>query len=142
MAGRTLLQQAAPITFGLKAAGWLLGLDGARADLAALRRTGLWLQFGGAVGTLAALGDAGLEVAAATAERLELTMPATPWHTNRVPAARLAGSLAAACGAMGKVARGRRAAGPDARSASFARAASGAGLRRCPRSATRSAPSP
>ena len=105
MAGRTLLQQAAPITFGLKAAGWLLGLDGARADLAALRRTGLWLQFGGAVGTLAALGDAGLEVAAATAERLELTMPATPWHTNRVPAARLAGSLAAACGAMGKVAR-------------------------------------
>jgi 3-carboxy-cis,cis-muconate cycloisomerase len=105
MAGRTLLQQAAPTTFGLKAAGWLLGLDGARSDLAALRRTGLWLQFGGAVGTLAALGDAGLEVAAAMAERLELTMPTTPWHTNRVPAARLAGSLAVACGAMGKVAR-------------------------------------
>ncbi len=105
MAGRTLLQQAAPITFGLKAAGWLLGLDGARSDLAALRRTGLWLQLGGAVGTLAALGDAGLEVAAAMAERLELMLPPAPWHSNRVPAARLAGSLSVACGAMGKVAR-------------------------------------
>ncbi len=104
MPGRTLLQQAAPVSFGLKAAGWLVGLEGARTELLQVRRTGLWLQFGGAVGTLAALGDAGLPVAAAIAERLELTLPPMPWHAIRLAPARLAGALALACGAMAKVA--------------------------------------
>src|SRR6185312_13920250 len=57
--GRTLLQQALPVTFGLKAANWLAGLDGARRELAEVRRDVLAVQFGGAVGTLAALGDRG-----------------------------------------------------------------------------------
>ena len=105
LAGRTLLQQALPVTFGLKAAGWLSGLDEARADLAAVRDGGLALQLGGAVGTLASLGDGGLEAAAEVARRLELALPALPWHTVRTRPARLACALGAAAGAMGKVAR-------------------------------------
>src|SRR5207248_3264376 len=64
MAGRTLLQQAAPITFGLKAAHWLVGLSGAHKELVEVRERVLALQFGGAVGTLADLDDRGLEIAA------------------------------------------------------------------------------
>jgi 3-carboxy-cis,cis-muconate cycloisomerase len=105
LAGRTLLQQALPVTFGLKAAGWLSGLDEARAELAAVRDGGLTLQLGGAVGTLASLGDDGLEAAAEVARRLELALPALPWHTVRTRPARLACALGAAAGAMGKVAR-------------------------------------
>src|ERR1700742_2673747 len=59
MIGRTLLQQAVPVTFGLVAAGWLAALDGARAGLARVRAERLAVQFGGAAGTLAALGDEG-----------------------------------------------------------------------------------
>lgn len=105
MPGRTLLQQGAPTTFGLKAAGWLIALDGARSGLAEVRRRELAIQLGGAVGTLAALGDHGLEVAAAMAERLELAMPVAPWHSIRLRPARLASGLGVAAGVMGKVAR-------------------------------------
>src|SRR5690349_16894692 len=56
MIGRTLLQQAVPVTFGLVAAGWMTGLDEARRTLATVRRERLAVQFGGAAGTLAALG--------------------------------------------------------------------------------------
>ena len=60
MAGRTLLQQALPITFGLKAAGWLdSALDGARAARLGAAR----VQLGGAAGTLASLGSEGARVA-------------------------------------------------------------------------------
>src|SRR4051795_7160715 len=82
--GRTLLQQALPLTFGLKAAGWLVGLDEARAELAGVRERGPALQLGGAVGTLASLGDSGLDVAAEAARRLELAEPTLPWHTVRL----------------------------------------------------------
>ena len=68
--GRTLLQQALPLTFGLKAAGWLVGLDESRAMLAAVREYGLALQLGGAVGTLASLGDEGLAVTTEVSRRL------------------------------------------------------------------------
>jgi 3-carboxy-cis,cis-muconate cycloisomerase len=105
MAGRTLLQQAAPITFGLKAAGWLGGLDEVRAELSDLRANGLAVQLGGAVGTLASLGDDGLSAVASVARTLELAEPALPWHTVRTRPARLACALGAAAGVMGKIAR-------------------------------------
>jgi 3-carboxy-cis,cis-muconate cycloisomerase len=103
--GRTLLQQALPLTFGLKAALWLTGIDGARAELIAVREGGLAVQLGGAVGTLAALGDRGLEVVAAVAAQLELAEPELPWHTIRLRPARLAAALGTALGVMAKVAR-------------------------------------
>jgi 3-carboxy-cis,cis-muconate cycloisomerase len=105
LAGRTLLQQALPITFGLKAAGWLTGLDEARAQLDAVRERGLALQLGGAVGTLASLGGEGLVIASAVARSLELAEPALPWHTLRTRPARLACALGEAAGVMGKIAR-------------------------------------
>jgi 3-carboxy-cis,cis-muconate cycloisomerase len=105
LAGRTLLQQAAPITFGLKAAGWLSGLDEARAELEAIREDGLALQLGGAVGTLAALGEDPRTVVAAVAASLDLAEPALAWHTVRTRPARLAAALGVAVGAMAKVAR-------------------------------------
>ena len=82
MAGRTLLQQAVPITFGLKAAGWLVGLDEAAQRLDAVRRTRLAAQLGGAAGTLAALGDAGIDVLSRFARELGLAEPVLPWHTD------------------------------------------------------------
>ncbi len=105
MAGRTLLQQALPITFGLKAAGWLVGLDEAARRLEELRRTRLAVQLGGAAGTLASLGPAGGEVLAALADELGLAEPALPWHTVRTRVAELAGALGTAAGVAGKVAR-------------------------------------
>ncbi len=100
MAGRTLLQQALPVTFGLKAAGWLDATLDARAGLA---RTRFDVQLGGAAGTLAAFGDDGPRVAAALAERLGLGAPDLPWHTARGRVAELGAALAVAAGAMGKV---------------------------------------
>jgi 3-carboxy-cis,cis-muconate cycloisomerase len=105
VAGRTLLQQALPLTFGLKAAGWLVGLDGARAELTEIRGHVLAVQLGGAVGTLATYGDQGLEVVTAVAEELGLAEPELPWHTIRLRPARLAGALGSALGVIGKIAR-------------------------------------
>jgi 3-carboxy-cis,cis-muconate cycloisomerase len=101
--GRTLLQQALPITFGLRAASWLGGLDDAAARLAAVRDERLALQFGGAAGTLASLGDDGLAVAEALARRLELPLPSVPWQSNRSRMVELAAALGEAAGAAGKV---------------------------------------
>jgi 3-carboxy-cis,cis-muconate cycloisomerase len=103
--GRTLLQQALPVTFALKAALWLSGIDGALADLRAVRETELAVQFGGAVGTLANLGDRGLEVAARLGDRLGLAAPAVPWHTVRLRPARIATALGATLGVLGKIGR-------------------------------------
>jgi 3-carboxy-cis,cis-muconate cycloisomerase len=102
MAGRTLLQQAVPVTFGLKAAGWMTALETAAAALQDADRA-LPAQLGGAAGTLAALGDRGPEVAAAFARRLGLRAPVLPWHTDRTGPAALAGALGVATGAAGKV---------------------------------------
>jgi 3-carboxy-cis,cis-muconate cycloisomerase len=103
--GRTLLQQALPLTFGLKAASWLTGLDGAVAQLTEVRDRELALQFGGAVGTLASLGDRGLDVAAELSDQLGLPAPDVPWHTIRLRPARIACALGAALGVMGKIGR-------------------------------------
>jgi 3-carboxy-cis,cis-muconate cycloisomerase len=103
--GRTLLQQALPLTFGLKAALWLSGLDGAIAELRMVRECELAVQFGGAVGTLASLGDRGLDVAAGLAERLGLATPAVPWHTIRLRPVRIATALGATLGLLGKIGR-------------------------------------
>ncbi len=103
--GRTWLQHALPVTFGLKAAGWLDAIERHRLRLATLRPRLLALQFGGAAGTLAALGDRGLVVAASLADELTLTLPDLPWHTQRDRLTELATTLGMLVGTMGKIAR-------------------------------------
>jgi len=105
MSGRTLLQQAVPVTFGLVAAGWLTALDEARLGLHRVRTTRLAIQFGGAAGTLAALGEVGPAVAGLLGEELGLPVPVLPWHTDRLRIIELAAALAGACAALGKIAR-------------------------------------
>jgi 3-carboxy-cis,cis-muconate cycloisomerase len=105
MIGRTLLQQAVPLTFGLVAAGWLTSLDEARDGLAAISSQRLAVQFGGAAGTLASLGDDGPRVAALLAEDLGLALPLLPWHTDRLRIIDLATGLARVTAALGKIAR-------------------------------------
>ncbi len=105
MAGRTLLQQALPTTFGLKCAGWLVALDGAIAGLVRIRDERLAVQYGGAAGTLAALGTAGPRVASLLAAELGLAEPEVPWHTDRTRVAELAGALGVAAGVLGKIAQ-------------------------------------
>lgn len=104
MVGRTWLQQALPVTFGLKAAGWLDAADRARDRLRSLQAVVLTLQFGGAAGTLAALGDQGLRVAAALAARLDLALPALPWHSQRDRIAETGAALGLLIGTLGKIA--------------------------------------
>ncbi|HEY2705337.1 MAG TPA: 3-carboxy-cis,cis-muconate cycloisomerase [Candidatus Dormibacteraeota bacterium] len=103
MAARTLLQQAAPTTFGLRCAGWLVAVDEARSGLARVREQRLAVQLGGAAGTLAALDGAGLEVVRRLAAELGLAEPLLPWHTDRVRVAELAAALGTAAGVLGKV---------------------------------------
>jgi 3-carboxy-cis,cis-muconate cycloisomerase len=105
MLGRTLLQQAVPTTFGLKAAGWTVALDEARGRLDAVRRERLAVQLGGAAGTLAPHGENGPEVVEALATILGLAEPVLPWHTDRVRIADLAGALGTVAGVVAKVAR-------------------------------------
>jgi 3-carboxy-cis,cis-muconate cycloisomerase len=104
MAGRTLLQQALPITFGLKAARWLALALRLAHRLRQHRNRTLALQLGGAAGTLAALGDNGLRVVELLAEELGLPAPDLPWHTERDRMAEIAAALGVAAGAMAKVA--------------------------------------
>jgi len=104
MIGRTLLQQAVPVTFGLVAAGWLTSVDEARAGLDAVGPR-LAVQFGGAAGTLASLGGAGPRVAALLAEELGLAVPVLPWHTDRLRIIDLGAALARVAAALGKIAR-------------------------------------
>jgi 3-carboxy-cis,cis-muconate cycloisomerase len=101
--GRTLMQQALPTTFGLKAAGWLAGLDGARLRLAEVVAT-LPVQYGGAAGTLAASSGSGVALRTAFAAELDLADAAVPWHTVRLPVADLAGALGATAGVLATVA--------------------------------------
>jgi 3-carboxy-cis,cis-muconate cycloisomerase len=104
MAGRTLLQQALPITFGLKAARWLDSATRQARRLREVRERALALQFGGAVGTLAALGPAGPRVAELLGEELGLPVPALPWHAERDRVADVAAALGVMAGALAKVA--------------------------------------
>ncbi len=104
MAGRTLLQQALPITFGLKAARWLALALRQRDALRERRERSLALQLGGAAGTLAALGDNGPQVVLFVADELGLPAPDLPWHTERDRVAEIAAALAVVAGAMAKIA--------------------------------------
>jgi 3-carboxy-cis,cis-muconate cycloisomerase len=104
MAGRTHLQQALPITFGFKCATWLAPLKRQHARLAQLREEVLVVQFGGAVGTLAALGQDGLKVAQALANELGLRAPAISWHVGRDPLAEVGAFLGVLTGCLGKIA--------------------------------------
>jgi 3-carboxy-cis,cis-muconate cycloisomerase len=105
MLGRTLLQPATPITFGLKAAGWLGATHRARKLVDQAFDEALVLQFGGASGTLAALGDRGLEVAAAMARHLKLRLPDAPWHAHRDRLATLLSACGVLVGVLAKMAR-------------------------------------
>ncbi|MBE3000621.1 3-carboxy-cis,cis-muconate cycloisomerase [Nocardiopsis sp. HNM0947] len=105
MAGRTLLQQALPTTFGAVAAGWAHGLSTAGDGLWRALDESAAVQLGGAVGTLASLGTDGPRVAAALARRLGLAEPALPWHTERGRIADLAGALGRVAGAVGTAAQ-------------------------------------
>lgn len=105
MAGRTLMQHASPTSFGVKVAGWLDAMNRHRERFAQTRARVLVLQFGGAVGTLAALQEKGLQVAEALAEDLRLGLPAMPWHTQRDRVAETATTLGLCTGTLGKIAR-------------------------------------
>ena len=100
MTGRAMLRRTAPTTFGLKAAGWLGGLDAARWRLAQVRRERLAVQFGGAAGTLAPFGDDGPDVVEGLATLLGLAEPVLPWHAERTRIADLAGALGSAAGTV------------------------------------------
>jgi 3-carboxy-cis,cis-muconate cycloisomerase len=104
MAGRTLMQQALPITFGLKAARWLGLVTRQIQRLQEVRGRALVLQFGGAAGTLASLGDAGVRVADLLGEELGLAVPDLPWHAERDRIAEIAAALGVLAGAMAKIA--------------------------------------
>ena len=101
MPGRTLLQQALPTTFGLRAAGWLVALLDAGDRLAAVP---LAAELGGAAGTLASLGSDGPRVLAELAAELGLEEPAVPWHTARLRVAELGAALALCAGTLEKIA--------------------------------------
>src|SRR3954463_13542842 len=102
---RTWLQHALPMPFGLKLAEYAAALHRSRKRLQQLRRETLALQFGGAAGTLAALGDKGLLVAEKLAELLKLPLPEAPWHGHRDRIAEAASVLAILAGSCGKIAR-------------------------------------
>ena len=100
MAARTLLQQAVPTTFGLKAAGWLVAVLDARSRIGRLT---LPAELGGGAGTLAVFGEQGAEVVRLFAEELDLAEPALPWHAYRGRVAELAGALGAVASASAKI---------------------------------------
>jgi 3-carboxy-cis,cis-muconate cycloisomerase len=105
MLGRTLMQAAPPVTFGLKAAGWLAAIRRCRKNLRGTFSDALILQFGGASGTLASLGEHGIEVGHALAAELSLGFPDSPWHTHRDRLARLICACGVLTGSLGKMAR-------------------------------------
>jgi 3-carboxy-cis,cis-muconate cycloisomerase len=105
MAGRTHTQQALPITFGFKVVSWLAPLLRHHERLQELEPRINVVQFGGAVGTLAALGNRGLEMQSALANELDLNVPLMPWHTQRDNIAELAGWLALVTSSLGKIAQ-------------------------------------
>ena len=105
MVGRTWLQHALPTTFGLIAAGWLDACLEHRERLDSLVERSLVLQFGGAVGTLAALRDRGGQIAALLAEELSLPLPRVPWHSQRERIGEIASAYALLSATLAKIAR-------------------------------------
>jgi 3-carboxy-cis,cis-muconate cycloisomerase len=105
LAGRTWLQQALPTTLGVKLAGVVSALARHRQRLASARAGVLVVQFGGAAGTLASLGEQGLAVTDALARRLSLDVPDLPWHTQRDRLCDVASVLGMLTATLGKLAR-------------------------------------
>jgi 3-carboxy-cis,cis-muconate cycloisomerase len=105
LAGRTWLQQALPLTLGVKLAGFVSALDRHRERLAAARERALVVQFGGAVGTLASLHDQGVAVAERLAQQLSLRAPDMPWHSQRDRLCEVASVLGNLVATVGKLAR-------------------------------------
>ena len=105
LAGRTWLQHATPVTLGMKIAGWLGAVTRSRQRLAELKPRLLVLQFGGASGTLAALGEQAMPIAQALAEELQLTLPEQPWHTQRDRVVEFGAVLGLIAGSLGKLGR-------------------------------------
>jgi 3-carboxy-cis,cis-muconate cycloisomerase len=103
MAGRTLLQQAMPTTFGLKAASWLVSVLETRKKLVEVRSSRLAAQLGVAAGTLASLGDSGISVLEEFARELDLVEPVAPWHTDRTRVAEVGGALSLVAGVLAKI---------------------------------------
>jgi 3-carboxy-cis,cis-muconate cycloisomerase len=103
MAGRTLLQQALPTTFGLKSAGWLVSVLEGRRRLLDVRQRALAAQLGGAAGTLASLGESGVSVLGEFAREVDLADPTVPWHTDRTGTAEIGGALSLVAGVLGKI---------------------------------------
>jgi len=105
LAGRTWLQHATPVTLGMKIAGWLGAVTRSRQRLQELKPRLLVLQFGGASGTLAALGEQAMPIAQALAGELQLTLPDQPWHTQRDRLVEFASVLGLIAGSLGKLGR-------------------------------------
>lgn len=105
LAGRTWLQHATPVTLGMKIAGWLGAVTRSRQRLHALKPRLLVLQFGGASGTLAALGEQAMPIAEALAQELQLTLPEQPWHTQRDRLVEFGAALGLIAGSLGKLGR-------------------------------------
>ena len=103
--GRTWLQHATPVTLGMKLAGVLGAITRHRQRLAELKPRLLVLQFGGAAGTLAALGEQGWAVSEALAEELALNLPEQPWHSQRDRLVEFANLLGLIAGSLGKLGR-------------------------------------
>src|SRR5712692_1532366 len=103
--GRTWMQHALPMPFGLKLAGYAAALARSRERLRRLRREALMLQFGGAVGTLAMLNEKGLDISERLAALLDLPLPEAPWHSHRDRLAEIASAFAILAGTCGKIAR-------------------------------------
>lgn len=104
MAGRTHLQQALPVTFGLKCAVWAQPFVHHLARLAQLRPRVQQVEFAGAAGTLASLGGDGIAVMEALAAELGLASPAAPWHVCRDALTEAVGLLGLVCGSLAKIA--------------------------------------
>ncbi|MDQ2858210.1 MAG: adenylosuccinate lyase family protein [Candidatus Eremiobacteraeota bacterium] len=104
MAGRTHLQHALPVTFGYTCALWLAPLIEHRSRLSRARAAVESLQFGGAVGTLASLGERGRDVALALGAELGLRVPEAPWHVDRSAFADAACAVGLVCGSLAKFA--------------------------------------
>lgn len=105
MLGRTLLQPATPLALGQKIGGWASDLDRAKRRLSESFSETQILQFGGASGSLSALGDKAEQVMTTLAQELKLALPPAPWFTQRVRLAAFAQDCALVCGALGKAAR-------------------------------------
>ena len=103
MLGRTLLQAALPTTFGLKAANWLVAVNDSRRAIEHAASQAVFVQCGGAVGTLDALGENAPVFLEAFGLALSLPVAFMPWHTHRAPLARLAAAIAGAVGVAGKI---------------------------------------